>query len=39
MTINERLVRLLSEAFDLAKDTDTGKDIVKFGDGGKSYVF
>jgi DNA-binding MarR family transcriptional regulator len=38
VTVNERLVGLLSEAFDLAKGNVAGKEAVKFGDGGKSYV-
>jgi hypothetical protein len=38
LTVNERLVRLLSEAFDLAKGNEACKEAVKFGDGGKSYV-
>jgi DNA-binding MarR family transcriptional regulator len=38
VAVNERLVGLLSEAFDLAKGSDAGKEAVKFGDGGKSYV-
>jgi hypothetical protein len=38
VTLNERLVGLLSEALGLAKGNDAGKEAVKFGDGGKSYV-
>ena len=39
VTVNERLVGLLTEAFGLAKDNREGKETVKVGDGGKSYVF
>ena len=37
VTVNERLVGLLTEAFGLAKGNE-GKETVKVGDGGKSYV-
>jgi hypothetical protein len=37
VTVNERLVGLLSEVFGLA--AEKGKEMVKVGDGGKSYVF
>ena len=38
VTVNERLVGLLSEAFGLTKSNEAGKEAVQFGDGGKSYV-
>jgi hypothetical protein len=37
VTVNERLVGLLTEVFGLA--AEKGKEMVKVGDGGKSYVF
>jgi hypothetical protein len=37
LLFNERLVGLLNEVFGLA--AETGKEIVKVGDGGKNYVF
>jgi len=38
VTVNERLVGLLTEAFGLAKGNGEVKEMVKVGDGGKSYV-
>ena len=38
VTLNEKLVGLLSEALGSAKSNE-GKEAVKVGDGGKSYVF
>ena len=38
VTLNERLVDLLTEAFGLAKSSREDKETVKVVDGGKSYV-
>ena len=38
VTVNERLVGLLTEAFGLAKGNGEVKETIKVGDGGKSYV-
>jgi hypothetical protein len=38
VSVNERLVTLLSEAFGFAKNSGERKEAVGFGDGGKSYV-
>jgi hypothetical protein len=38
VTVNARLVGLLTEAFGLAKGSGEVKETVKVGDGGKSYA-